>query len=235
MDTLMDSYTFRETPVRVVVVNGQPWFVAKDVCGALELVNTAMAIRALDDDEKGISKVYTLGGEQDMIVINESGMYSLVLRSNKPEARDFKRWVTHDVIPSIRKTGSYLSTPKTFIEALEALVSSEKEKERLRLEAEANAPKVELYNLLMSGENTQTMSQVAKSLGWGRNRLFSYLRDRQILMRNNLPYQRFLDMECFEVREVSTVRGDGVVNVTQTMVTAKGLDYIARLVNGGER
>lgn len=99
--------------VRVVMHNGEPWFVAKDVCDCLELTNTAQTISYLDDDEKGVTTNYTPGGKQEMSMISEAGLYSLILRSRKPEAKAFKRWVTHDILPSIRKTGSYsvLSAP----------------------------------------------------------------------------------------------------------------------------
>ena len=88
---------------------GQPWFVAADVCAALELPDTHKAIARLDDDEKGRNSIPTPGGQQDMSVVNESGLYNLVLGSRKPEAKRFKRWITHEVLPSIRKTGSYTS------------------------------------------------------------------------------------------------------------------------------
>ena len=93
--------------VRVVMHNGEPWFVANDVCDCLELTNTAQTISYLDDDEKGVTTNYTPGGKQEMSMISEAGLYSLILRSRKPEAKAFKRWVTHDILPSIRKTGSY--------------------------------------------------------------------------------------------------------------------------------
>lgn len=86
---------------------GEPWWIAKDVCDVLELTNVAMAVKGLDDDEKGVSKVYTLGGEQELLTINEPGLYTLIIRSNKPDAKKFKRWITHEVLPSIRKTGKY--------------------------------------------------------------------------------------------------------------------------------
>lgn len=99
--------------VRVVMHNGEPWFVAKDVCDCLELTNTAQTISYLDDDEKGVTTNYTPGGKQEMSMISEAGLYSLILRSRKPEAKAFKRWVTHDILPSIRKTGGYgMALPK---------------------------------------------------------------------------------------------------------------------------
>lgn len=94
--------------VRSVVKDGEPWFVAVDVCKALEIKNNRDALGRLDDDEKGVVSTDTLGGEQEVGVVNESGLYTLVLGSRKPEAKAFKRWITHDVIPAIRKTGGYI-------------------------------------------------------------------------------------------------------------------------------
>ena len=93
--------------VRVVMRDGEPWFVAKDVCECLDLANSRDAVSRLDDDEKGVGKADTLGGSQDMMLISESGLYTLVMRSNKPDAKVFRKWVTSEVLPSIRKTGGY--------------------------------------------------------------------------------------------------------------------------------
>ena len=95
--------------IRAIERNGEPWFVAADVCRALDLCDTSKALDRLDDDEKGTSLIRTLGGEQKMNIVNEPGLYTLVLGSRKPEAKAFKRWITHEVIPSIRKHGAYLS------------------------------------------------------------------------------------------------------------------------------
>lgn len=106
MNLVPFSYSGQE--VRVMTDEfGNPWWVAKDVCDILEHSNHRVAIEMLDDDEKGVSKVYTLGGEQDVSTVSESGLYTLILRSNKPEAKPFRKWVTSEVLPSIRKTGSY--------------------------------------------------------------------------------------------------------------------------------
>lgn len=94
--------------MRSITLDGEPWFVAADVCRALGLNNTAMALERLDEDEKGVSSIHTLGGEQQMTIVSESGLYSLILGSRKPEAKRFKRWVTGEVLPSIRKTGAYI-------------------------------------------------------------------------------------------------------------------------------
>jgi prophage antirepressor-like protein len=101
-------FTYESQQFRVIQdEQGEPWWIAKDVCDVLELSNVAMAVKGLDDDEKGISKVYALGGEQELLTVNEPGLYTLIIRSNKQEAKLFKRWITHEVLPSIRKIGKY--------------------------------------------------------------------------------------------------------------------------------
>lgn len=101
------TFNFDNLPIRTVNRNGEVWFVAADVCAALDLSETHKAVNRLDDDEKDRNSIPTLGGEQEMTVVSESGLYSLVLGSRKPEAKIFKRWVTHEVLPAIRKTGGY--------------------------------------------------------------------------------------------------------------------------------
>lgn len=99
--------------VRTVMIDDTPWFVAKDVCSALGIQNHKDSVaKSLDDDEKGVEKIYSLGGVQETIVINESGLYTLIMRSNKPEAKRFRKWVTSEVLPSIRKTGQYGNSPE---------------------------------------------------------------------------------------------------------------------------
>lgn len=113
--TASDIQTFTNTDfgsVSVIDINGEPWFVAVDVCSALEIENTARALSRLDDDEKGVHSMNTLGGKQKVAIVNEPGLYSLVLGSRKPEAKAFKRWITHEVIPSIRKHGAYMTPEK---------------------------------------------------------------------------------------------------------------------------
>ena len=93
--------------IRTTTIDNEPWFVAVDVCKALEIEGTSRAVERLDEDEKGMSSIHTLGGNQQLTIVSESGLYSLVLGSRKPEAKQFKRWITHEVLPTIRKTGQY--------------------------------------------------------------------------------------------------------------------------------
>ena len=101
----LSIFNYGQNEVRTVQVDGEPWFVAGDVCSILDITNTTRATDGLDDDEKGLHTVNTPGGNQQVSIVNEPGLYSLILRSRKPEAKAFKRWITHEVLPTIRKTG----------------------------------------------------------------------------------------------------------------------------------
>lgn len=110
--TQLSTFNFEKSSIRVIAVNNEPWFVAKDVCNAIGLSNSRMALLALDDDEKGVSSTYTLGGEQDLAIVSESGMYTLILRCRDAVKKGsvphrFRKWVTAEVLPQIRKTGRY--------------------------------------------------------------------------------------------------------------------------------
>lgn len=131
----LQVFNYKGAKVRTATIEGQPWFCAADVCQVLELGNVSQAVARLDEDEKGIYSNDTPGGPQEMLHVNESGLYALILTSRKPEARSFKRWVTHEVLPQIRQTGAYL--PQTPTEALLKAVTilHEQEKRLQQLEA----------------------------------------------------------------------------------------------------
>lgn len=251
MKQLEKIFNYQSNEVRVVFVNDQPHFVAKDVCEILGISKHRDAISRLDEDERGSVLVDTLGGKQEMSAVNESGLYSLILTSRKPEAKAFKRWITHDVIPNIRQHGQYilpsqsqnLNLPLTYKDALLALVSEIDKNEQLQslneeqqLVIAEQTPKVEQYNTLLSAENYQNMNQVAKAYGWGRNQLYAFLREKKILMDcdspylRNIPYQQYMNSGYFKVIIVPIRTNEGLESSYQTLVTAKGVDFIGRLI-----
>jgi prophage antirepressor-like protein len=121
-------FDFQGAEIRTVLVDGEPWWVAADICSVLELAQAASSLRLLDPDEKGMHSMHTPGGEQLVTTINEPGLYSLILRSRKPQAKAFKRWITHEVIPAIRQTGSYTAKPMDELELAERQVVLIREK-----------------------------------------------------------------------------------------------------------
>jgi anti-repressor protein len=221
MNELTKIFDYQGSQVRTVLKDGEPWFVSKDVCDILELDLTQ--IRRLDEDEKDLYSIQTPGGKQAVSVVNESGLYNLVLGSRKPEAKAFKRWITHEVIPQIRKTGSYFPTSKN-----ELIAAGYKAALEL---IEEMKPKAEQYDKFISGENYQNMNTVAKALGYGRNRLFKTLRDRKILMANNTPYQQYLDAGYFVVKEKPIQMGEQVIDKPQTYCTSKGIAWLSEMLN----
>ncbi len=223
----LQVFTYRGTQVRTTIIDGQPWFCAADVCRVLEISNSRDAVGRLDEDEKGVVLTDTPGGPQEMLHVNEPGLYALILTSRKPGAKAFKRWVTHEVLPEIRKTGFYslggYQIPKTLPEALRLAADLAEENERLR-------PKAELHDRFLAADTAQTMAVVAKSLGTGRDRLFRFLREIGILMANNVPYQQYLDRGYFRVIEKVINMGGTEIVKPQTLVTTKGVAFIAKLL-----
>lgn len=146
----LQIFTYNDTPLRTVEKDGEVWWVLKDVCNVLGIVDHISVSRRLDDDEKGVGQILPLsgkGGAQETTIINEPGLYNVILRSDKPEAKDFKRWVTHEVLPTIRKTGSYTVQPMSPAQLIAAqaqiLVEMEKRMDEMLGQAKALEAKVD--------------------------------------------------------------------------------------------
>ena len=223
--------------VRIILQDNEPWFVAKDVCECLAISKHRDAISRLDADERGSLKVDTLGGRQEMATVNEYGLYSLVLSSRKPEAKEFKRWITHDVLPALRKTGSYsMSIPQTLPEALRAYADEVEQHNKTKALVEAQRPKV-LFADAVSTSNTDILvGDLAKLLSQngyavGQNRLFEQLRNDGFLISRkgnsyNMPTQRAMEMGLFIIKETAMTHSDGRVSLNKTpKVTGKGQQY----------
>ena len=223
--------------VRATVIDGEPWFVAADVCKVLQIANSRDALTRIDDDEKGVVSADTLGGKQEVAVVNEPGLYTLVLSSRKPEAKAFKRWITHDVIPSIRKTGSYTMLPQDYISALKALVASEEERLALQEKNREMIPKAEYYDAVRDTKSVMQVKELSAYLSSngvkiGRNRLFSLLRNDGYICKagptKNLPTQDSLDMGLMEVKQSKYLHNGEVEIRSTTYVTQRGFEYFLR-------
>ena len=206
--------------VRSILIDSDPWFVAADVCKALELEKTNRALSRLDDDEKGAHSVSTPGGRQRMSIISESGLYSLILGSRKTEARAFKRWITHEVIPSIRKHGAYMTD--SLLDALEAHPEAVPEYlNRLRSENARNReltrrlrlalPKAEYYDAFVDPADCTNIRTTAKELGVPEKLFTRYLEEKKYLFRdkNRKLFPRAVKKSAglFLVRDFYTERG----------------------------
>ncbi|MCU9594599.1 phage antirepressor [Caldibacillus thermolactis] len=241
MNQLEKIFNYQGTQLRTVVLNNEPWFVAKDVCNILKHSNSRVAISRLDDDEKGVSKVYTPGGYQNMSVVNEYGLYNLVLTSNLPEAKQFKRWITHEVIPSIRKHGAYM-TPEKIEEVLLnpdtliKLATNLKEEQQKRIAAEKQIeqqkPLVNFAETCMASDKSLLVREVAKMISkqgilMGERRLFQKLRDWKLIFPNkNEPYQEYIDRGYFEISQGVKETSKGSFTWLTMRVTPKGQMYI---------
>lgn len=229
---VFDNDTFGS--VRTMDMEGEVWFVGKDVAEILGYTNPSKALADhVDEEDKLNNESLSSLGQRGGWLINESGLYSLVLSSKLPTAKQFKQWITKEVIPSIRKTGGYFATPKTYVEALRALADAEEEKERLALENEEMKPKADFYDDVTGSSDTIEIGEVAKVLncGIGRNKLFDFLRKEKVLMKNNIPKQHFVDEGYFRVIETKYTKPNGDVSINlKTVVYQKGVDYIRKLL-----
>ena len=232
--------------VRTVMIDGEPWFVGKDVAEALGYAKSRNAIAIhVDEEDKTLALIQGgwSTGQQKTVLINESGVYSLILSSKLPNANQFKHWVTSDILPAIRKTGGYSVKDSAYFIGKFFPYASEQQQTLLQVtldhldalsrQIETNKPKVEFADHVAESESLidmNTMSKLAKHNGIeiGQNRLFEWLRNNGILMKNNVPYQQYMDRGYFEVREGSfTVNGETRL-YHKTLVTGKGQLYIIR-------
>lgn len=240
----LQIFNYQAKEVRTVIKNGEPWFVAKDVCEVLELGNPSQALTRLDEDERNTIILNEGIGNPEKSIVSESGLYSLILGSRKPEAKQFKRWITHEVIPSIRKHGTYmtpnfvesaLNNPDTMITFLQKY----KEEQQKRIEAEkqieAQKPKVIFADAVSISKTSILIGDLAKLIkqnGYdiGQKRLFKWLRENGYLMQYgesyNMPTQKSMQLGLFEVKEGTVINPDDSIRITKTTkVTGKGQIY----------
>lgn len=229
--------------IRTMVIDNEPWFVGKDVAQALgyKKPHDALSTHVGEDDSVKYGLTDNLGRLQSTIFINESGLYSLIFGSKLPSAKQFKRWVTSEVLPQIRKTGGYIplspnDDEKTILaKALKIQERTLKEKDNIiqsKTKALAIAqPKADKYDKLMSADGYFSFNVAAKELGIGRNKLMKLLREKGILFRDglsNIAYQKYCDNGCFVVK-FSTGKNGWACGVTK--VTPKGLDFLYNVVS----
>lgn len=235
--------------IRTVEIGGEPWFVGKDVAEVLGYCNPQKAVRDhIDDDDKTLNESFTVNGTQG-VLINESGLYSLILSSKLPNAKAFKRWVTSEVLPSIRKHGLYakeelLDNPDIAIAAFKALKEEREARKALEAENKKMQP-LALFAKSVSASDTSILvgdlAKLLKQNGYdtGQKRLFEELRQRSFLMKagssKNLPTQKAMELGLFEVKESTINNPDGSVRVTKTTkVTGKGQVYFVNLFLGNQ-
>ena len=253
MNNEMQIFCYEGNDVRTVRQGDETWWVLKDVCTVLEIANSRDAALRLDEDEKDdVGITDAIGRMQNTTIISESGLYNVIMLSRKPEAKKFKRWVTHEVLPAIRRHGAYvtpakleelMNDPDAWIEMLTAFKDERAAKERLQLEAAKNEPKVVFADAVSVSEGTILIGELAKILKGngieiGQNRLFERLRQDGYLIKRkgtdyNAPTQRAMELGLFKVKETAITHSDGHVTISKTTkVTGKGQQYFINLFLG---
>lgn len=251
MNNEIQKFDFKAAVLRTLTdEEGEPWFVAKDVCDILGMSNPSMAVIALDKDEVAqIDPKDYLGSEnrsnQAVNIVSEPGLYKLIMRSRKPEAKEFQRWVTHEVLPQIRKTGGYIPTSESDSDEdimARAVLVAQKTIERKNQQLQAKdthikmlEPKARFADAVAASDGTCLVGELAKMLRQngmdiGQNRLFRLLQADGYLGKSgsnrNVPTQRAMDLGLFRIKETTVTHADGHTTVSRTpKVTGKGQRY----------
>ena len=247
MSTEIQRFDFKGAALRTLTDKaGEPWFVAKDVCDILGLENSRKATAELDSDEKNTVTISDgIAGNPNKTIISEPGLYRLVMKSRKPEAKEFQRWVTHEVLPQIRKTGGYIPTTDAdddmTILAKAVMIGQRTMEEQKRRIAEQSAhikalePKARFADAVAASDGTCLIGELAKmlrqnGLDIGQNRLFEILRQDGYLGKagsnRNVPTQKAMDLGLFRIKETAITHSDGHVTINRTAkVTGKGQTY----------
>lgn len=247
-------FNYKGTSVRTIQVGADPFFVLPDICKVLGLTNPSKVANQIDPDALTTSEVIdSMGRNQRVNVVNEAGLYEVIFMSRKAEAKAFKRWVTHEVLPSIRKRGGYLTPEATekaltdpdFIIQLATSLKEERAKRAaLEAENEANKPKVLFADAVTTSHTSILVGDLAKlvqqnGIPLGANRLFKWLRKHGYLISRkgtdwNMPTQKAQELGLFRVKETAVTHPDGHVTVNRTpKVTGKGQEYfISRFLDG---
>ena len=248
-------FNFKGQQVRTITINNEPYFVGKDVADILGYQNPSRDInRHVDEEDRQNYQNGSLASNRGMTVINESGLYSLILGSKLPKAKEFKHWVTSEVLPAIRKHGAYM-TPQTIEKALlnpDTIISlatqlKEEQQHRKQLQAENNImkPKALFADAVATSDTSILIGQLAKimkqnGVDMGQNRLFKWMRTHDFLGKRgdsyNKPTQKAMNLGLFEVKERTVNNPDGSIRVTiTTKVTGKGQQYfINKFLKGSE-
>lgn len=222
--------------IRTVNIDGEPWFVGKDVANALGYTNPQKAVRDhISVEDRGVNEMDTPSGKQNLTIINESGLYALIFGSKLESAQRFKHWVTSEVLPAIRKTGSYQSVPQGKELLALAVLEAQKTIEEQNHKIKEMQPKAIFADAVSASETSILVGDLAKLIcqnGYqiGQKRLFEWLRQNGYLMKcgssRNMPTQRYLEQGLFEVKESNVQNPDGSIRITRTTkITGRGQLY----------
>lgn len=236
--------------IRTIEINNEPWFVGKDVADVLGYQNGSRDInRHVSEEDREKTMVFDGNQDKETILINESGLYSLILSSKLPKAKEFKRWVTAEILPTIRKHGAYmtpeqienvLTNPDTIIQLAQNLKAEQEKRRQLECKVEEDKPKVLFADAVATSKTSILIGELAKILkqngvDMGQNRLFHWMRQNGYLIRRqgtdyNMPTQKSMEMKLFEIKETSITHADGHVSVSKTpKITGRGQQFFIKL------
>lgn len=243
MKNQIQLFNFENQQVRTLKIDGEPYFVGKDVAAILSYSRTADAIKQhVDEEDKGVGKIQTPGGKQNLTIINESGLYSLILASKMPNAKRFKRWVTSEVLPTIRRHGAYMTDEKAFDvvnnkDGLASLLQQAADQLRQKdIQIEEMKPKALFADSVATSKSTVLVGELAKILRGngvdiGATRLFKWLRENGYLINRkgsdwNMPTQKAMNMGLFKIKETTINHSNGATSISKTpKVTGRGQQY----------
>lgn len=222
--------------VRTITKDNEPMFCLGDLCRALDLTAKGVKQRLSDEVISNYPIEDTLGRMQNTLFVNEDGLYDVILESRKDSAKKFRKWVTSEVLPSIRKNGGYIAnqeqmTPEQIV--ANALIVAQNIISQKDRQIEEMKPKAEFFDTVADSKTAISMNEVAKVLnikGYGRNNLFEFLRENKVLDRLNVPYQRYVDNGWFRVIEQHYQKNGEPVVTTKTIVYQKGVDGIRKMI-----
>ena len=230
----LQNFNFSGQDVRIITINDEPWFVGKDVADILGYSNSRKALSDhVDDEDKGVTKSDTLGGNQNITIINESGLYSLILKSKKPEAKQFKRWVTSEVLPTIRKHGAYMTDKKAqdvlhgngladlLIQAGEQIKSLEFDKQQLQVELDEVREKTTYLDLILESPDDILTTQIAQDYGYSAvsfNRILHDLRIQRKVNKQWVLYSKYMGKGYIgsRTRDFVDSKGIALTSITTT-------------------
>lgn len=234
----LQTFNFNNQPVRTVQLNNQPYWVLKDVCDVLELSNPTVVANRLEDDERA---KFNLGRQGEATVITESGLYAVILRSDKPNAKEFRKWITSEVLPAIRKNGAYLTDEKAYDithnpqSLADLLLQAGEQLKQKEIIIQEMKPKALFADAVAASNSNILIGDLAKLIKQnghdiGQKRLFDWLRDNGYLIKygssRNMPTQLAMNLGLFKVKESTFSNPDGSVRITRTTkVTGKGQQY----------
>ena len=250
MSTDILPFQFESHEVRALTINGEPWFVLGDLANVLEIREVSRLASRISDDLRQTHPIPDrMGRTQNTTIVNEAGMYEVVLRSDKPEAVAFRRWLTTEVLPAIRKHGGYLTpekveeallNPDTIIKLATELKTERAKRAELELQARADKPKVIFADAVAASQGTILVGELAKimrgnGIEIGQQRLFQWMRENGYLIRRkgsdwNMPTQYAMERGLFEIKETAITHSDGHVTISKTpKVTGKGQQFFINL------